>query len=188
VTWFFLVVCVCVCTEEKHLTAAEKIARREAARRAAVAKQQGAKKPGAVWSKEDMVVLIKATKKFPAGSSERWQQIAAMVNKLSPTGTVFEAPDCIKKANELTHLDKKLSDASAGPAEAGSPPPPATHAAPVEWSSEQQAQLEQGLRTMDRSLPEAQRWAHIAAGVSGRNAQECQARFAYLRETLRKKG
>ena len=169
------------------MTAAEKVARREAARRAALEKQQRAKKPGAVWSKEDMVVLIKATKRFPAGSSERWQQIAEMVNKLSPTGTVFEAPDCIKKANELTNLDKKLSDAASGPAEAG-PPPSTTSAAPAEWSSEQQAQLEQGLRKMDRSLPDAQRWAQVAEGVSGRNAEECKARFAYLRETLRKKG
>ena len=89
--------------EEKTLSEAERIKKRDEARQLAIEadkkRKLAAQKP---WTKDEMAFLIKATKKFPGGATRRWEQIADMVNKLSKSGIIRAASECIKKANSLS--------------------------------------------------------------------------------------
>ena len=172
---------------EKNMTEMEKIARREAARKkdAELKLSTANSKAGAPWSKEDMVLLIKATKKFPSGSNQRWEQIAAMVNKLTSNKSIErEASDCIKKANELAKLDKQWSTKQQKTSVAHTT---ATSVPASVWSDAQQKQLERGLRKFPSgSVSPEERWKKISAEVEGKSTEECISRFNFLRDSLKK--
>lgn len=51
------------------------------------------------------------------------------------------------------------------------------------WSPEEQKLLEQGLRTFKGK----DRWVKIAETIPGKTKDDCQARFNYLKEALKKK-
>ena len=168
------------------MTEMEKVARREAARKKAAEKEASAtsKKAGPPWTKEDMILLIKATKKFPSGSNRRWEEIAAMVNKLTANKNIVrEASECIKKANELAKLDKQWSTKQQN---TSSHQTTSSESSSV-WSDSQQKQLEAGLRAYPSgSVTKEERWNKIAAKVEGKSAEECICRFNFLRESLKK--
>ncbi len=173
-------------TEEKNMTEVEKIAKREAARKKDAEQRLSNKKSnaGPPWSKGDLVLLIKATKKFPAGSLKRWDQIAAVVNKLTDNKAIVrEANECIKKATELTKLDRQWSSQQQNAAASQSTASSASSA----WSEAQQKQLEAGLRAIPSgTMPQEERWKKISEGVEGKSPENCVARFNFLRASLKK--
>lgn len=50
---------------------------------------------GGLWTDDDMLELIKLVKKYPSGTSERWDKIAEAMNRT---------------VTEVTHMAKKVSD------------------------------------------------------------------------------
>ena len=54
-----------------------------------------------IWSYDDIQVLIKAIKLFPAGTPDRWAVIAKFVNDKSSSGQTRNHRDVINKAKEL---------------------------------------------------------------------------------------
>ena len=64
--------------------------------------QNSAKKAkvGPPWSAEETAALIKATKKYPAGSGRRWEQIAGLVSKCLHNERT--ADECIAKAKSIS--------------------------------------------------------------------------------------
>jgi hypothetical protein len=67
----------------------------------------------------------------------------------------------------------------AAPAEekkAGEPAKPADDV----WTPEQQTALEKGMKDVPASVPTKERWLKIAAGVKGKPARACYARFKEL--------
>ena len=115
-----------------------------------------------------MAFLIKATKKFPGGAIRRWEQIADMVNKLSKSGIIRAASECIKKANSLSSLERG-NDVAAANAKAEATSSNNNNAKAAIWNDAQQKQLEAGLRKFPQGkLSKNQRWEKISAGVDGK--------------------
>ena len=54
-----------------------------------------------IWSYDDIQVLVKAIKLFPAGTPDRWSVIAKFVNDKSTSGVTRNHRDVINKAKEL---------------------------------------------------------------------------------------
>ena len=169
--------------EEKNLSEAERIEKRDAARQLAIdadkKRKLAAQKP---WTKDELAFLIKATKKFPGGSARRWEQIADMVNKLSKSGIIRAASECIKKANSLSSLERG-NDTTTAAATTKS-----NDSSANKWTDAQQKQLEAGLRKFPQGKSSKdERWKKIATGVDGKSPNECLARFEEL-VALHKKG
>lgn len=81
-----------------------------AAQKAAQAKQESSVKSvdkSAMWSPENMQILIKAVNLFPAGTSQRWEVIANYLNQHGTPvpGTKFVSRDVLNKAKNLQHSD-----------------------------------------------------------------------------------
>ena len=103
--------CTVICNtlkEHSKLSEAERIKKRDEARQLAIdadrKRKLAAQQP---WTKDELAFLIKATKKFPGGAVKRWEQIADMVNKLSNSGIIRAASECIKKQIAY-HLWRRL--------------------------------------------------------------------------------
>lgn len=54
-----------------------------------------------VWSYDDIQILIKAVKLFPAGTQNRWSVVATYINDKSESGVVRTHRDALEKAKEL---------------------------------------------------------------------------------------
>lgn len=81
-----------------------------AAQKAQQAKQESSVRSvdkSAMWSPENMQVLIKAVNLFPAGTSQRWDVIANYLNQHGTpvAGTKFVARDVLNKAKNMQHSD-----------------------------------------------------------------------------------
>ena len=180
--------CTVICTtlkEHSKLSEAERIKKRDEARQLAIEadrkRKLAAQQP---WTKDELAFLIKATKKFPGGAVKRWEQIADMVNKLSNSGIIRAASECIKKANSLSSMEKATDKSNS----ASSAVEKASVAKASSWTDKQQKQLESGLRKFPQGkLSNKDRWEHIAAGVDEKSPADCQARFDELVAMHRKK-
>jgi hypothetical protein len=65
-------------------------------------KAEEEKKNVVPWTKDELSMLIKATKKYPGGSQRRWFMIGEMVNTLGLTSSRSKE-ECIRKAKEITN-------------------------------------------------------------------------------------
>ena len=115
--------CTVICNtlkEHSKLSEAERIKKRDEARQLAIdadrKRKLAAQQP---WTKDELAFLIKATKKFPGGAVKRWEQIADMVNKLSNSGIIRAASECIKKANSLSSMEKSTDKSNSASSAAG---------------------------------------------------------------------
>lgn len=137
---------------------------------------------GGLWTDDDILELIKLVKKYPSGTSERWDKIADAMNRT---------------VTEVTHMAKKIKDEGLKP---GSPTEETvieerskktkTRAENVEsiseWSQEQQRALEAALIKYPKGTS-IDRWEKIAKCVEGKSKDECQARYRQLVELVKKK-
>ncbi|XP_060829466.1 dnaJ homolog subfamily C member 1-like [Bombus pascuorum] len=137
---------------------------------------------GGLWTDDDILELIKLVKKYPSGTSERWDKIADAMNRT---------------VTEVTHMAKKIKDEGLKP---GSPTEETvieerskktkTRAENVEsiseWSQEQQRALEAALVKYPKGTS-IDRWEKIAKCVEGKSKDECQAWYRQLVELVKKK-
>ncbi|OXU32101.1 hypothetical protein TSAR_002942 [Trichomalopsis sarcophagae] len=137
---------------------------------------------GGLWTDDDILELIRLVKKFPGGTPDRWEKIAEMMNRT---------------VNEVTHMAKKVKDEGLKPAQPAEevpveeiPKKVKTRAEVVEtmaeWSQEQQKALEAALLKYPKG-GSADRWEKIAACIEGKTKEECQARYRYLVDIVKKK-
>ncbi|KAL7288775.1 hypothetical protein TKK_0016755 [Trichogramma kaykai] len=137
---------------------------------------------GGLWTDDDILELIKLVKKYPGGTPDRWEKIADLMNR-----TVFE----------VTHMAKKVKDEGLKPTQPSddvvieeAPKKVKTRAEVVEsfteWSQEQQKALEAALLKYPKGAS-TDRWEKIAACIEGKTKEECQARYRYLVEIVKKK-
>lgn len=61
-----------------------------------------------VWSYDDIQILIKAVKLFPAGTQNRWTVVANYVNEKSSSGVNRTHRDALEKAKELQQSSKSI--------------------------------------------------------------------------------
>ncbi|KAG9431971.1 dnaJ subfamily C member 1 [Apis mellifera carnica] len=137
---------------------------------------------GGLWTDDDILELIKLVKKYPSGTSERWDKIADAMNR-----TVFE----------VTHMAKKIKDEGLKPGTSVEETvveerskKTKTRAEIVdnisEWSQEQQRALEAALIKYPKGTS-TDRWEKIANCVEGKSKDECQTRYRQLVELVKKK-
>lgn len=136
---------------------------------------------GGLWTDDDILELIKLVKKYPTGTSERWEKIADAMNR-----TVME----------VTHMAKKIKDEGLKPGTTEQivieerPKKAKTRAENTEnvteWSQEQQRALESALIKYPKGTS-VDRWEKIANCVEGKNKDECQARYRQVVEIVRRK-
>jgi len=144
------------------------------------------------WTTEEMVLLKKGDKKFPAGVPRRWAEIA---NFLGTGRSDQEIIDKIKELYSMRQIGSQAmpdlktpgSAAAATAAAAAAPAAAAEEKAPAaEWTAEQQKQLEAAMAKHRAVEDVKEKWKLIAEEVTGKNKSECFARFKFLREQLSK--
>lgn len=152
----------------------------------------------APWGEEDTVALIRAMKKYPTGTVERWQKIADLLNR-SPQEvmTVMKQLRNSPVANATPHSQGVTGEdyQCADDTESGLPPPtraertvlpaPRASAAAADWSQEQQKCMEAALQRFPKGTED--RWDRIAEAVPGKSKEECMIRFKFLVEQLKRK-
>ncbi|CAG2176414.1 unnamed protein product [Oppiella nova] len=164
------------------------------------------------WSYDDIQLLIKAIKLFPAGTPDRWAVIAKWVNDKSTSGVVRNHRDVIAKAKDLQNNDqsqslkeeanknayKKLDDSHANkttaPVVSDTSTPSQRFDAPRTlvdlnanpWNNEEQQLLEQAMKTYPTSLG-IERWDLISKCIPNRSRTDCIARYKYLVDLVKSK-
>jgi DnaJ homolog subfamily C member 1 len=142
---------------------------------------------GGLWTDEDLIELTRLTKKYPGGTVDRWEIIAAQMKRNVSEVTfmayklkdnVYQKPGETEKLmqNINKELNKKIKT-KAGEAEAA--------AAEKGWSQEQQKALEAAIQKYPKGGNE-DRWVKIANSVPGKTKEDCQNRYKYLVEMVKK--
>ncbi|XP_002412691.4 dnaJ homolog subfamily C member 1 [Ixodes scapularis] len=150
------------------------------------------------WSEDDTVALIRAMKKYPTGTVERWQKIADLLNRTADE--VILVMKQLKKSNltanivphaqgvtahdyeSVTAFDQAptirlLADSADGGAQ------PLQKA--DDWSQAQQKCMEAALQRFPKGTED--RWDRIAEAVPGKSREDCMLRFKFLVEALRRR-
>jgi DnaJ family protein C protein 2 len=166
-----------------------------------------------LWKKDEIIALQKATKKYPAGTQERWGKISELVKSKSnnqiiqmthylttnPSIKIDSDIDLnqiinAKKPEKVLEKPQKEKEAPSNkivinPTVATTAATGTTQAKPEEenWSDEQQKSLEFALKKFPASLPANERWSCISNEVQGKTKKQCVDRYKYLSSMIRKK-
>lgn len=145
---------------------------------------------GGLWTDEDLSELARLTKKYPGGTTDRWEIIAEsmgrnvsevtfMAYKLKDNAyhTPGETDKIVENINK--ELSKKVKSKSSATT--------TTEAQSSEknWTQEQQKALEAAIQKYPKRGNE-DRWSKIANSVPGKTKEECQTRYKYLVELVKK--
>ncbi|XP_050333452.1 dnaJ homolog subfamily C member 2 [Bactrocera neohumeralis] len=198
-----------------------------------VTKNEKEVKKNDVWNNENMQLLIKSVNLFPAGTSQRWDVIAAFINQHSTAGVTVTARDVLNKAKAMQNSDFSKSslktqandtafenfnkskkdvqtcnditvnqpvvnnvNVEANVSTNGNKEPSdndktankvsnKSTAAPKTWTKEEQALLEQAIKTYPISTPD--RWERIAECIPNRTKKDCLRRVKELVELVNSK-
>ncbi|XP_066283563.1 dnaJ homolog subfamily C member 2-like [Branchiostoma lanceolatum] len=189
--------------EEEERIAAERRKQQESVR----AKEKGGS--GKPWSPEDLALLVKAVKTFPAGTVSRWEVIANFINDHTGTDIKRTAKEVLNKTKTLQktedsrtlrtevnkaayeRLEKSTTEAAsikkaedAGISERFDDPS-VYQFKTGPWSADEQRCLEQALRTYPAGTGD--RWDLIAEAVPGRSKKDCMVRYKELVELVKAK-
>ncbi|TKR89787.1 hypothetical protein L596_013836 [Steinernema carpocapsae] len=140
------------------------------------------------WTAEENQLLIKATNVFPAGSVERWNQIAAYINEHSSdkAKAVRTDRDVIKQSKAVQHMEfKPLTNQNQLGTGVVLPDGAAEAKTEDAWTPAQQKLLEEGLKKFPGSDPE--RWDKIAAHVHGKSKKDVVRRYKKLVQLIKEK-
>ncbi|XP_070495548.1 uncharacterized protein F54F2.9 [Chironomus tepperi] len=144
---------------------------------------------GGLWTDEDLTELVRLTKKYPGGTTDRWEIIAEsmgrnvsevtfMAYKLKDNAyhTPGETEKIVENINkELSKKVKSKSTAVSADAQSSE----------KSWTQEQQKALEAAIQKYPKRGNE-DRWSKIANSVPGKTKEECQTRYKYLVELVKK--
>ncbi|XP_054153242.1 dnaJ homolog subfamily C member 2-like [Oppia nitens] len=159
------------------------------------------------WSYDDIQLLIKAIKLFPAGTSDRYAVIAKWVTDKSTSGVTRNHRDVISKAKELQNTDKsqtlreetnknaykKLEESQqtkkceeSAPSQRFDAPRTFVELNANPWNNEEQQLLEQAMKTYPSSLG-TERWDLISKCIPNRSRTDCIERYKYLVKLVKSK-
>nr|CAG4643434.1 EOG090X0BHG [Ilyocryptus agilis] len=160
---------------------------------------------GGLWTDDDLTELAKYMKKFPTGTTERWEKIADALNRTVGEVTHFakkmrenafrppEGQEGENTSTEEQRVERKKEKTRGGKNNILLAEPTqsdygvATEEVPgsTGWSQKQQKALETALATYTKGSLE--RWERIAKAVPGKTKEECMVRVKYLSELVKKK-
>ncbi|XP_050093786.1 uncharacterized protein F54F2.9 [Anopheles aquasalis] len=143
---------------------------------------------GGLWTDDDLNDLVRLVKKYPGGTSNRWELIAELMNrnveevtymatklKEAPTRLLHQSTDNQAAADTSVKSKTKTRDsAGASVGELSS-----------SWTQQQQQALEAAIQRYPKSTS-TDRWQKIANNVPGKTKDECIARYKHLVELIKK--
>ena len=147
-------------------------------------KKNGAKAKPPPWSDEELSMLAKAIKKFPAGARQRWEGIADYVSTQLRLTRPRTKDECIQKYHDLQSTPKAevmAKRATEQPTTKRATEQPPTSS---DWTQDQQKDLERGLAKYPPTLEANERWKLIASEVNGKTKRECVERYKELRKAV----
>ena len=147
-----------------------------------------------IWTKEEMFLLQKGVKKFPAGTKNRWEKIKEIVKTkstdeiinmthyllLNPSIKIegdINLKDLIQKKesnnnnNNNNNTEEKKENKNKN--------------SNNNWTAEEQKKLEECLKKYPNSLPAKERWTKISKEV-GKTMKQCVDRYKYIAEVIKK--
>ncbi|KAI2805452.1 hypothetical protein RDWZM_008719 [Blomia tropicalis] len=166
-----------------------------------------------VWSYDDIQLLIKAVKLFPAGTTNRWNVIANFINDKTDSGVTRNHRDVLEKTKELQksgesqglkeeankNAYKKLENQmtvnskpatdkkqESNPSERYDAPASILEVNDTAWTNEEQQLLEQAMKTYPANLG-VERWNMIAECIPNRSRADCIKRYKHLVELVKAK-
>jgi len=168
-------------------------------------------KSGNEWSTEELQLLIKAVKLFPAGTNQRWEVVTEFINQHNEGIAVRAVKETISKAKEMQSSNfatnslmeevnkmayenlqkgqkKEVLERAAQESEATERTETLAEQAGLNnspWTPEEQKLLEQALKTYDSKT--AERWEKISEAVPGRSKKDCMKRYKELAELVKAK-
>ncbi|EFA07692.1 dnaJ homolog subfamily C member 1 [Tribolium castaneum] len=136
---------------------------------------------GGLWTDDDLAELVKLVKKYPGGTSGRWETIAEIMGRSVPEVTYMAnkmKENCYKLSNEQEEepIQVKVKQKTKKEVDGGDDV--------KKWSQSQQKALEEALAKYPKGC--AERWDKIADCVPNKTKEECMMRFRYLAETVKK--
>ena len=147
-------------------------------------------KKESIWSKEEMFLLQKGVKKYPAGTKQRWDKIKEIVKTKSEDEIIQMTHYLILNPNikfeeniNLKELLKKEKKENKEEKQKNSEK--SEKKSEMNWTAEEQKLLEEALKKYPSSLPANERWTHIAKHV-GKTKKQCVERYKYLANLIKK--
>ena len=154
-------------------------------------KNEENEKKESIWTKEEMFLLQKGVKKFPAGTKQRWDKIKEIV-KTKSEEEIIQMTHYLKinpnikiegdiNLKELLQKEKRQNNTKEDKKEKKE-----EKKSEVNWTAEEQKLLEEALKNFPSSLPANERWTNIAKHV-GKTKRQCVDRYKYLASLIKKK-
>ena len=154
-------------------------------------KKEESEKKDSIWSKEEMFLLQKGVKKYPAGTKQRWDKIREIVKTKSEEEIIQMAhylvvnpnikiegninlKELLQKEKKENKEEKKIKNEKTNEKKSE-----------VNWTAEEQKLLEEALKKYPSSLPTNERWTNIAKHV-GKTKKQCVERYKYLASLIKK--
>ena len=159
-------------------------------------KKEEEEKKESIWTKEEMFLLQKGVKKFPAGTKRRWDRIKEIVKTknedeiIQMTHYLTINPNIKIEGDinlkELLQKEKKNNDKKEEKKEEKKEDKKEEKKSnESNWTSEEQKLLEEALKKFPSSLPANERWTNIAKHV-GKTKRQCVDRYKYLASLIKK--
>ena len=147
------------------------------------------KEKESIWTKEEMFLLQKGVKKYPAGTKKRWDKIKEIVKTKNEEEIVQMAHYLVVTPNikiegninlkELLQKEKKEKN------EEKQKKNEKTEKSEINWTADEQKLLEEALKKYPSSLPTNERWTNISKHV-GKTKKQCVERYKYLANLIKK--
>uniref|UniRef100_A0A2M3Z3L2 Putative molecular chaperone dnaj superfamily n=1 Tax=Anopheles braziliensis TaxID=58242 RepID=A0A2M3Z3L2_9DIPT len=142
---------------------------------------------GGLWTDDDLNDLVRLVKKYPGGTSNRWEVIAELMNrnveevtymatklKEAPNRMLHQTTDNQAAVDTVKSKTKTRDSAGVSVSEQTS-----------SWTQLQQQALEAAIQRYPKSTS-TDRWQKIANNVPGKTKDECIARYKHLVELIKK--
>ena len=147
-------------------------------------------KKESIWTKEEMFLLQKGVKKYPAGTKKRWDKIKEIVKTKSEEEIIQMTHYLIINPNikiedninlkELLKKEKKENKEEKQKANEN-----IEKKSEINWTAEEQKLLEEALKKYPSSIPANERWTNISKHV-GKTKKQCVERYKYLANLIKK--
>ena len=148
------------------------------------------KEKDSIWTKEEMFLLQKGVKKYPAGTKKRWDKIKEIVKTKNEEEIVRMTHYLVVNPNikiegninlkELLQKEKKEQNNEEKKNKSEK-----QEKSEINWTGEEQKLLEEALKKYPSSLPTNERWTNISKHV-GKTKKQCVERYKYLANLIKK--
>ncbi|XP_058063620.1 uncharacterized protein F54F2.9 [Anopheles bellator] len=135
---------------------------------------------GGLWTDDDLTELVRLVKKYPGGTSNRWEQIADLMQR-SVEEVTYMAAKLKECGYRLSHQMPETNASDVAKVKTKTRDRGATAATEscATWTQQQQQALEAAIQKHPKSTT-TDRWQKIANSVPGKTKEDCIARYKYL--------